>query len=174
MSVYPIKVHSISLDHRGGTKSYHLMMIRAANGNTVVVYRWGKTGVFGEVKIETYDGPIKAQKGWDKKEREKTNNGYSQTGPAVEKTANDASELMAAIGRNMFAKLGASNVKHLDPSFDTNGMREADDPQYDEETGKKLDTARRMDLAALLEEQKLKEAAEIAAAYEVNDLYGRF
>ncbi|QNH71691.1 hypothetical protein V1VFAS_096 [Rhizobium phage V1VFA-S] len=174
MSVYPIKVHSISLDHRGGTKSYHLMMIQAANGNSVVVYRWGKTGVFGETKIETYDSPVKAQKGWDKKEREKTNNGYSQTGPVVEKTANDASELMAAIGRNMFAKLGASNVKHLDPSFDTSGMREADDPQYDEETGRKLDTARKMDLAALLEEQKRKEEAEIAANYEVNELYGRF
>jgi predicted DNA-binding WGR domain protein len=174
MSVYPIKVHSISLDHRGGTKSYHLMMIEAANGNSVVVYRWGKTGVFGEIKIETFDSPIKARKGWEKKEREKTSNGYSQTGPAVEKVAADASELMAAIGRNMFAKLGASNVKHLDPSFDTSGMREADDPQYDEETGKKLDTARKMDLAALLEEQKRKEEAEIARAYEVNDLYGRF
>lgn len=174
MSVYPIKVHTISLDHRGGTKSYHLHMIQAANGNCVFIKRWGKTGVFGECKIETFDSPIKAQKAWDSKERAELNKGYSQTGPVVEKVARDQSELVAAIGRNTFNKLGPAAVKHLDPSFDTTGMREAEDPQYDEETGRKIDTSRKMDLAELMAEQKRQEEAERQRTYESNDLYGRF
>jgi predicted DNA-binding WGR domain protein len=174
MSVYPIKMRTISLDHRGGTKSYHLMMIEAANGNCVVVNRWGKTGVFGEMKVETFDSPVKAQKAWDKKEREKTGKGYSQTGSTREAIASEQSELSRTIGLSTFNKMGASAVKHLDPSFDTTGMREADPAQYDEETGAKIDTSRKADLSNLIQEQKQREAENAARAYAENDLYGRF
>ena len=174
MSIYPIKSRSVSLDHRGGTKSYHLVLIEAANGHCVVVNRWGKTGQFGEMKIEQFDSPVKAQKAWDKKEREKTGKGYSQTGSTRERVANELVELPRVVDAMTFNKMGASNVKWLDPAFDTTGMREADDPQYDEETGRKLDTARKADLSDLIAEQQRREAEAAAVAYNNNDLYGRF
>lgn len=174
MSIYPIKSRSISLDHRGGTKSYHLMIIEAANGKCVVINRWGKTGSFGEMKVETFDSPVAAQKAFDKKEREKGRNGYSQTGSTRDTEAADASELVKAIGMATFNKMGAAAVKHLDPNFDTTGMREADPPQYDEETGRKLDTARRANLDEMMRQQKAAEEAAVLEAYAANDLYGRF
>jgi predicted DNA-binding WGR domain protein len=174
MSVYPIKTRSISLDHQGGTKSYHLHMIEAANGHCVVINRWGKTGAFGEVDIKTFDSPVKANRAFDKKENEKTRKGYSQVGSTRETTAADASELVKAVGMAVFNKMGAAAVKHLDPTFDTTGMREADPPQYDEETGRKLDTARRANLDELMRQQKAAEEAAVLEAYAANDLYGRF
>ena len=174
MSVYPIKTRSISLDHQGGTKSYHLHMIEAANGHCVVINRWGKTGAFGEVKVETFDSPVKANRAFDKKENEKTRKGYSQVGSTRETTAASADELVKAIGMAVFNKMGAAAVKPLDPSFDATGMREADPPQYDEETGRKLDTARRANLDEMMRQQKAAEEEAVKNAYAANDLYGRF
>lgn len=174
MSVYPIKTRSISMDHRGGTKSYHLMIVEAANGHSVFISRWGKTGAFGEVKVETFDSPKKAQQAWDRKEREKVKNGYGQTAPARESRADKQDELIKAIGLTIFNKMGAKAVLHLDPTFDTTGMREADPPQYDEETGRKLDTARKADLEEAMKQQRLMEAAAAEEAYRNNPIYGRF
>nr|AJW30269.1 hypothetical protein pLM21S1_p151 [Sinorhizobium sp. LM21] len=174
MSIYPIKSRTITLDHRGGTKSYHLVLIEAANGNCVVINRWGKTGAFGEMKVETFDSPIKAQKAWDKKEREKTGKGYAQKGGTRERSVAETSELPKIVDAMTFNKMGASAVKHLDPFFDTSGMREADDPQYDEETGAKLDTARKADLSDAIEAKRIADAEKAARAYDDNDLYGRF
>ncbi len=174
MSVYPITSKTISYNHQGGTKSYHLHLIQAANGNCVVINRWGKTGSVGEMKIATFDSPIKAQRAFDKKETEKGRNGYRQVGPARETSAKDASELVKAVGNVYFNKIGASAVRHLDPDFDTTGMRENDDPRWDEE-GRAIDSARRAQIDnELQEEMKRAEAQKVASAYASNDLYGRF
>jgi predicted DNA-binding WGR domain protein len=171
---YPIKTRSISLDHRGGTKSYHLMIIEAANGNAVFISRWGKTGQFGEMKVEEYDSPAKAMKAWEKKEREKTRNGYGQAGPAREGRADTSDEFPKAVSLSIFNKMGASAVKHLDPGFDTAGMREADPAQYDEETGRKIDTARKADISEALAAEKAASEKAAAEAYADNPIFGRF
>lgn len=171
---YPIKSRALSLDHRGGTKSYHLMLIQANNGKCVVINRWGKTGAFGEMKVKTFDSVPAAEKAFSKKEREKTGKGYSQTGASRETTAADGSELPRSIGLAVFNKMGAAAVKHLDPGFDTSGMREADNPQYDEETGRKIDTARKADLAELMAAQKAAEEETAKQAYADNPIFGRF
>jgi predicted DNA-binding WGR domain protein len=174
MLVYPIKSRTISLDHQAGTKSYHLHLIEAANGHCVVINRWGKTGAFGEMKVETYDSPIAARKAIDKKENEKTRKGYRQVGAARETSAEDVSELVKAIGMAPFNKMGATAVEWLDPDFDTSGMREADGPQYDEETGRKLDTARKANIEEARAEARRREVETAQQAYAENELYGRF
>lgn len=173
MSVYPITSKTISYDHQGGTKSYHLHLIQAANGNCVVINRWGKTGAIGEMKIEMFDSPVKAQRAFDKKETEKTRKGYRQNGPAREATAKDASEIVKAVGNVYFNKMGATAVQHLDPAFDTSGMREVDSPQWDED-GNKLDSSRKVDPAAVRAAQLAAEKEAAEKAYSENDLYGRF
>lgn len=173
MSVYPITSKIVSLDHQGGTKSYHLHLIQAANGNCVVINRWGKTGSFGEMKVETFDSPVKAQRAFDKKETEKTRKGYRQTSSARETTAKDSSELVKAVGVTFFNKMGVAAVSHLDPGFDTSGMRQLDGPNWDED-GNKLDPTRKVDPAVIREAQLKAQQEAIEQAYQSNDLYGRF
>lgn len=173
MSVYPITSRTITLNHQGGTKSYHLHLIQAASGNCVVINRWGKTGALGEMKIETFDSPIKAQRAFDRKETEKTRKGYRQDTPARETTAKDSSELVKAVGNVYFNKMGAAAVQHLDPGFDTTGMRQLDGPNWDED-GNKLDSARKVDPATIRAAQIAAEKEAAEKAYHANDLYGRF
>ena len=173
MSVYPITSKTVSLDHQGGTKSYHLHLIQNGDGKCVVINRWGKTGAIGEMKFEMFDSPVAAERAFARKETEKTRKGYRQTNATREATANSQTELVKAIGTVYFNKMGASMVKHLDPSFDTTGMREMDGPDWDED-GNKVDSSRKVDPAVIRAAQIAAEKEAAEKAYSANDLYGRF
>lgn len=172
MSAYPMIVRSVSMDHRGGTKSYHLMLAAAANGNAIFVSRWGKKGAIGEMKVETFTSLAAAEKAWDKKERAKASNGYSQAGRLREEVAQNVAELRSKMGLPVWTKVG-KNVSHLDPTIDVSGMRETDDPGYDED-GRKLDNSRKADLSAQIEAQKAAERAESEKILAAHPNFGRF
>lgn len=173
--VYPINVRSISLDHQGGTKSYHLYLIQNADGKAVVINRWGKTGQLGELKAETYDNVPNAERAFEKKESEKSRKGYRHVGVPKNASAANPGELARQIGIPIFNKMGAKAVNHLDPGYDTSKMRDAEPNRLNEDgrlTGD--DAPRKADLSEDLAEMRKQEAAESAAAYADNDLYGRF
>lgn len=173
--VYPIAVRSMSMDHQSGTKQYHLMLIQNAGGKCVVINRWGKTGAFGEIKADCYGTVQQAEREFEKKERAKTRNGYSPTGPSKSVEAPNAGELSRTIGIAAFNKMGANAVSHLDPGYDTSKMRDADPNRLDENgrlTGE--DKPRAADLSAELEEMKRKDAEEAATAYANHENFGRF
>jgi predicted DNA-binding WGR domain protein len=180
MNHYPITVESQSFNHKGGTKSYHLMLIKTNDGRAVVINRWGKTGAFGEMEVKEFTSIPEALKRWQAKERDKTRNGYGPIGPTKSVVAAAPAELTKAIGLATFNKMGAKAVKHLDDGWDTAGMRELDEAKsHDGEFKHVNDTTRkaRIDPAELEAERLRMAAAERArqeAAYQENSNFGRF
>lgn len=171
---YPIKVTQQSFDHRGGTKSYHFTLIEAANGKSVVVFRYGKKGQFGQVITEIYETAKAAWKAYEKKEGEKIKNGYQPIGSQTTKVANNSSVFASTVGLALFNKMGGKAVNHLDIGFDTSKMRQEVDPATLDENGRKVgDTSRKADVRELLEQQR-EEAERAARAYDDNEEYGIF
>lgn len=185
MSVYPINRVMVSLDHKGGTKSYHLMLLSAASGASVVIFRWGKTGQFGEMQVHCFKTLSEAEKEFEKKLRSKQSGGYFVTSDIKEKSALNDQQLRQIVGLPIFAKMGAAAIKHLDPGFDTSGMREADPPRFSED-GENLESERRAKEAAdlrvkhkeemerLEQERRDREEAERRAVYGANPIFGAF
>lgn len=172
---YPIKVTQQSYDHRGGTKSYHFTLIEAADGKSVVIFRYGKKGQFGQVLTETYETAKAAWKAYEKKEGEKIKGGYQPVSHQVTKTATDPTQIVGTVGMALFNKIGAKAVNHIDAGFDTSKMRQEADPATLDEEGRKVgDTSRRADVRDLLEQQKREEAEQAARAYDDNDEFGIF
>lgn len=175
MSAYPMKLRSVSFDHTGGTKSYHLLIVETADGKSLFVSRWGKKGAFGELKAEMFPTVAAGEKAFDKKERQKTSSGYRQTGPSKSDVANNAAELRAAMGLPTWSKVGAGAISHLDPAIDTKGMRDAEPNRVGEDgrlTGQ--DAARKVDVSQALAAQKEADRIESERILAANPNYGRF
>lgn len=180
--VYPIQIESVSLDHSGGTKSYHAKKLVAQSGKSLVIFRWGKTGTFGDIQVFEFDTASEADKAFEKKLASKMSNGYAispRHDPKPVK-ADDFEELRALMGRAMMSKIGASNLKYIDPTADTTGMREVELPRLDEEGRINWEAVTERSLR--LEEEKRKAREEIAAreraeaesAYSNNPIWGAF
>lgn len=174
---YPITVTQQSFDHVGGTKSYHFTLIEAANGHSVVVFRYGKKGVFGQIVVQTFETAKAAWKAYEKKEAEKSGSrgGYRPIGVQVTREIADSSEFASKVGLALFNKIGGKAVNHLDPGFDTSKMRQEVDPVTLDENGTKTgDTSRKADISDLLAQQKAEEERRAATAYEDNENFGIF
>lgn len=168
---YPIKVHQQSLDHHNGTKSYHLVVIEAADGKSLFINRWGKKGQFGQFQVRHHPDAKSAWKNFEKWEVERAKKGYSPAAAARIEEARTPAELSKAVGIGLFNKMGAEAVNHIDPGYDTTGMqRTAALVEYDEETGRKIDVSRKADITELLEKQR----AEERSAYAANEDFGMF
>ena len=180
---YPVRIERVSLKHKGGTKAFHLYVISNIQGKSLFVTRWGRIGAFGSIKVEEFDTRKEAEKAFGKKLNEKTSRGYRNDNNGGE-IANAQDEFSTKVGMILFNKLGAKAVNHIDPDYDTTGMREVDPPQYDEETGARLDAQRRfsdeqmikMKEQAEREQREMKEAADAARMkkYKDNPLFGAF
>ncbi|PZR92079.1 MAG: hypothetical protein DI537_14735 [Stutzerimonas stutzeri] len=175
MATYPIKVSSLSLDHKGGTKSYHIYVIENSDGRSVFVNRWGKSNTFGELQTKQFLDTAAAWKEFQGKEQTKVRNGYSPKSGMKVQTCDDLAQFKAALGIQLFNKIGKEALEHVDPAIDTTGMRSAEPPKTDDGELKHVrDTARKADISAALAAQREKEQAEVEAAYADNPLYGRF
>lgn len=173
MSAYPMKISSISMHQE--TKSYHLLLITGASGKTVFVRRWGKKGVFGEIKPELYYSENDGLRAWNRLERAKTSGGYRPEGGIKTISVGDKSGLRAAMGVSVWAKIGKAAINHLDPTIDTSAMREVDPPRIGEDgklTGE--DKPRAVDLTEALAAQKAAEQAEAARILSANPNFARF
>jgi predicted DNA-binding WGR domain protein len=167
---YPMSISRASLDHRGGTKSYHLLQITNALGQSVFVSRWGKTGAFGDVKIERGSSDAMS-KAWLKKHSEKERGGYAVVSSENFK-AKDLDELIKWVGRPTWTKLSADDLKHLDSTIGTNGVREAEPPRFTESGDFVGVQARKVEITEEMKEQVKLEKFEQARARNPN--YGRF
>lgn len=178
MSAYPMTVHTESLDHSGGSKSFHLMQIDANDGRSVFVSRWGKTGAFGQFKVERFENRPEARRAWDKKRNEKRGGGY-RPGATNMVVAENEADLRRILGVGYLSTFGPDNLRHLDPHFNVTGVRGAK-VDYDE-NGEKVDTAKRVDPRLLREaaererqEKEAQAAAQRAATYNDDPLFGLF
>ncbi|RWB95512.1 MAG: WGR domain-containing protein [Mesorhizobium sp.] len=178
MSSYPIKATHLSLDHRGGTKSYHTVLVETADGLGLLVKRWGKKGVFGSTKTESYATYREAERAFERIFNEKTRGGYEVVGKTVETVANDQSELPKMFGRMIYSKLDSGALQHIDPTIDVTGRREPDPPEYDE-NGDYIGRAPprvipRETIEAALKREAEERKQKEQEGYAANPLFGLF
>ncbi|WP_456868363.1 WGR domain-containing protein [Galbibacter sp. BG1] len=123
-----------SLTHKGGTKEYFITLMANAQGKAIVIRRWGAKGAIGQVKVSKFDTVAAAERDYEKEidRRQSGSKGYQITDQKIVNV--DAPEkLSLIIGRTVFPKIGGSNVKHIDPNYDTGGMREPESNRDDDD-----------------------------------------
>lgn len=179
MTEYPIKVTAQSFNHSGGTKSYHLMLIRTVTGKCVIVRRWGRVGQFGQLKAEHYNTVSSAMEAFESLLDERRRKGYSTAGLSVKREAKTQNDLVSAITLPVFSKLGPKTINHLDPTYDTSRMHEPDEPTLDEDTLRKVrqPTARGISQEDYEEMVRRQEAERLAVErnhYESIPEFGMF
>jgi len=77
MTEFPIKALKHTIDHSGGTKSFHLYILtHEASGRSLFITRWGKTGAFGQVKVDQREDWGAALRAFQVKLEEKEKGGY--------------------------------------------------------------------------------------------------
>lgn len=175
MSVYPMTIYTESMDHKGGTKSYHFMIIANAQGKSVLVNRWGKTGAFGQFQVQTFEKFSEATAAKSKKRADRRNNGYQIGNVDKQDQIFDADGLRKFLGHGYGPQFGPDNLLHLDPEYDVTGVRGAK-VDYDAD-GNKIDNAKRVDRAAIEEAQRREREEQQAreqVQYSANPNFGLF
>lgn len=109
---YPISADMWSLDHKGGTKSYHFLVLGNNDGHATVILRYGKTGTFGQFMVTNFTSLSEAQHFASKKADEKDTGGYQQTSESKRRIINNRAELATFIGG-----VNMSNYKKKNPNF---------------------------------------------------------
>lgn len=134
MSVYPMEGTKCSLTHKGGTKEYFITLMANAEGKAIVVRRWGAKGAIGQVRVSKFDTVAAAESDYTKEldKRQSGAKGYQLTDQRIV-NVKSAERLSLVIGRTVFPKIGASNVQHIDPNYDTAGMREPESNRDDDD-----------------------------------------
>lgn len=183
MSEFPITIESVSLRHNNGLKGYHVKLIKTNQDKALVVLRFGKTGTYGQLKIERYDATEEADSFFTRKISERMSKGYSiktDCDPGLIITCENIDEFSKKIGRATMPKIGASNLKHIFPDMDVSRIPEALEPTTDEngrynaasaaaKARQELLVARKMQ-----EEAKRQEEQRSLEEYRRNPAYGVF
>ena len=173
-NAFPMTIKSLSMDHKGGTKSYHLLLISSdQTGASVLINRFGKTGAFGQTQEFSFEARDHAEREFFKKYEEKSKNGYRETISAKsdDVTAITETALINLIGPQMWAKIKTrvANTLYGDataiPVSDraiANAKRLADQAELNRQIAEKI-------AADKAEKLRLERAS-----YETNAAFGRF
>lgn len=120
MTTFPMRVTKQTLDHQGGTKSYHFVFIRNNDGYGLLIKRWGKKGAFGQ--MEVLEGPL-AEDIWRRTLKDKQKRGYSiETERLID--VNDLGQLKTALTPRVYTSIGAGALTNLIPGVDTTGVKD--------------------------------------------------
>lgn len=175
MTAYPMQFEKQHWEHRGGTKDYTFYFFQTADNKALIVKRWGKVGSQGQFQVHKYNDVGQAQKDFATFQSERLRKGYTRE-LAIPSAISDANGAKTAVGRFNVAPIGADAWTHIDPSFDTTGMKPADPPTRDEE-GNFL--GRPATRRVPIDEEATRLAAEAKAAEERKELeshplFGKF
>lgn len=172
MSVYPIDIVKVSMDHKDGTKAYHVTLVATSYGRALVIKRWGKKSVFGEILTSRFPDIAAGEEAYAAIISAKMKRGYSAQSKVIE-TADDLDGLIKCIGRPTWMKLAAADLNHLDGSLKTNGIREPDPPRF-AENGTFLGNPepRKIEITQEMIDADRREQALIRSAE--NPLYGKY
>lgn len=137
MSTYPIKIVKKSLDHQGGTKSYHIVEVITADGRLMLVKRWGKKGSFGSIDVITGGATTSLGGGATTSLgvrilRDKQKRGYDEV-DHKELKANDLEEFKRLMTPRLYTSLGANNIAYLIPDAETTGIKEPEKIEWEED-----------------------------------------
>jgi predicted DNA-binding WGR domain protein len=97
MTVFPIEIMRTDLVHEGGTKEYHVVLIKGGKGS-VVINRWGKRGDWGTVTQKSYWHHSDAAMDYSRKIREKEGRGYVKENFGPNDVCYDEADFKADIG----------------------------------------------------------------------------
>lgn len=167
MGVYPLQIRKVTWPHKGGTKEYHLHeIVDLANNRSVLIKRWGKVGSFGQIKVE-YGDIAAMSEIVIAITRDKRANGYDISTKMEEREATSFADLPGKVGRALFPKIGKEALSFIDPDADVSGMREADQPDFDEDGNRLAKAARvpsptyeQLEVAAAIEREKERKLDE--------------
>lgn len=175
MSAFPMTVQKVYLEHQGGTKFYALTIIFTNEDKALFLRRWGRKGVFGDMIVEEHKSHKAGVAAYEKLLREKTSGrkGYEVKNEGQDDVHDGVDELKRVVGLAQWAKLSASNLKHLDASIDTTGVREPDPPRFDE-NGDFLGDAPARKLEITEEMVEADKRARMESAYKSNPKFGMF
>lgn len=185
--VYPINKVSVTLDHKGGTKSYQLIMLSSLKtSRTLVILRWGKTRSLSNMDVKICNSISEGEKVFEGKLREKQGRGYSPTKGIIEDEILSNAELAKKVGIGIFPKLGAAAIRHLDPDYNTGILPDASeaprwsedginlDAQREEERWREVKALHEKELQRIAEQKKAEEDAKRQRFYKNNPIYGMF
>lgn len=125
-SPYPIVVTKTRLHFKSGSsdKEYHLVRIVCANGNAMLIKRWGKTATWGQMDVLTGTGTAATR---DRIWNEKVGKGYEQTHHVTEEAQNYNE--FSALVPGYLKKLTPEQIAHvLGDTAPDKGVREGFKP----------------------------------------------
>lgn len=130
MSEFPVFYSKSAYEHKGGTKEYHLMLLRNKQDRCIMIRRWGRVGRAVNVKVDTAD--VRTSGYYSNADAERRHRGYLLKN-RIEGEASDLQELINAITVPVWTKLGFEAVKIICPSVDVSRLKPARPPEYDED-----------------------------------------
>ena len=176
---YPLDFANVHLEFTDdkSKKFYNASLVGNAEGKAIVVKRWGKIGVIGEMKVESFPTLAKAEKEYESIVSSKLRKGYERQRGDTKQITNETAFRMA-IGPAVWPKLPPGPLVHIVPDMDVSGRRELDPARFSED-GKYLgEPAARVfsktEIAAARERERQAEQAEAVKAYANNSNFGRF
>jgi predicted DNA-binding WGR domain protein len=178
---YPLDFAQYSLEFSDGGRSnkhYTATLLHSdTSGNSVIIRRWGKIGVLGEIKIEKFAIRHKAEKEFEALVESKLRKGYEKKSSNI-KQINSEGELRMAFGPAVWPKLPGSALQHVIPNMDVTGRRELDPNRFDE-NGKYIGepparTFSQAEIKKAREAEKEREQEEAVKTYSENPRFGMF
>lgn len=136
-SIYRTHLREKRSHGRGVDKDWHeVLIVNTTLGHTLHVTRWGAARSWGSMEIERFT------RAYDRADHKAAVDRVEARGfeieAIMENTNLSLDDLRKLLNTTYWFKLGASNLKFLDPEIDTTGMREAEPPvEFEEVDGKR-------------------------------------
>lgn len=134
--MFPFAIRKVSLEHRGGTKEYHLVCIQSKDsksGPSLLIKRWGKKGTWGQVQF-IRGNAFEVEDEFTKIQRQKEGRGYDVTSEN-RNGAEDIDGLRKVLGPGYWRDMG-KELPYLMPGKDPSafkGARAAVEPRFDDD-----------------------------------------
>lgn len=162
----------VTLDHKGGTKSYHLAWISCdETGKSILMKRWGKKSSFGQLQVLTYSTVNGARSAAVSLITEKRRGGYDVVSEVT--TDNTRRTLGEFFGPVVWNAFGAENIEFLDADIDTAGMKRAAPAPTRDENDRPIPVTPRF-VQPDPEVVRRQELERLRKEQEANPLFGMF
>lgn len=177
---------TVKLSHKTGTKEYEISTVQSPKG-FVLIFRWGKTGTFGQIQAQAFSNKSSAENAAVAKMNDKMKGGYSPNSGRICKDYASFNEMMASSFRPYAQMLPPDVAEMIDPSLRAfargkNVTQDFEDIkqnglQQTQRTAEAKAEYNRL-LAAQAEQDKLdrlaKEKADLAERQAKDPLWGMF